>query len=162
MSSAILDVQCVVGINNKWFIKEMSIVDTETSFNQHWIFKNTTLKQDAKSRSVNSWLQRLHHGLSPDYGDVEYEEIHKIFQSIKFDRIYVKGLQKQRIIVEFMPHATVYDLELFECPRICSLTEQSLSCCIFHKDLNPLQCTLNKALALKNWYVNNVYIFNKQ
>lgn len=154
--SAILDVQCVVGVNNKWFIKEMSIVDTETLYNQHWIFKNTSLKQDAKSRSVNSWLQRLHHGLSPDYGDVDYEEIHKILESIKFERIYVKGLQKQRLIIDLMSHATVYDLELFECPRICSLIRQSLPCCSFHKDFNPLKCTLNKAFALKKWYIDNL------
>jgi len=54
--------------------------------------------------------------LSPDYGDVEYEEIHKIFQfeSKKVDRIYIKGLQKQRLIIYFMPHATVYELELLD------------------------------------------------
>jgi len=134
----------------------MSIVDTETWSNQHWIFKHTSLKQDAKSRSVNSWLKRLYHGLSPDYGDVEYEEIHNIFQSLKFNRIYVKGLQKQQIINEFMPHATVFNFENLECPRLCQLSDETLPCCIFHMDFNPKQCTLNKVFALKKWYVNNV------
>jgi|UniRef100_A0A2S2PJR3 hypothetical protein len=157
MSSAILDVHCILGAGKKYFIKEMTIIDIESSFNQHWIFKHTSLKQDAKSRSVNSWLQRLHHGLSLDYGDVEYEEIHKIFQSLKFKRIYVKGLYKQRIIIDFMPHATVFDLENSECPRLCQLTRgETLACCNFHMDFNPQQCTLNKVFALKKWYANNL------
>lgn len=127
----------------------------DSSFSQHWIFKHTPLKQDAKSRSVSSWLQRLHHGLSLDYGDVEYEEIHKILQSLKFKRIYVKGLHKQRIIIDFMPHATVFDLENFECPRMCQLTRDTLPCCDFHTDFNPQQCTLKRVFSLKKWYVNN-------
>lgn len=156
MSSAILDVQCILGVNNKYFIKEMSIVDTETWSNQHWIFKHTSLKQDAKSQSVNSWLERLYHGLSLEYGDVEYGEIQKIFHSFKFERIYVKGSQKQQIISEFMPHVTVFNLENTECPRLCELNGETLPCCIFHKDFNPQKCTLYKVFALKKWYVNNV------
>ena len=154
MSSAILDVQCILGVNDKYFIKEMSIIDTETWATQHWIFKHKSLKQDAKSRSVNSWLQRLYHGLSLDYGDVEYKEIHKIFQSFKFDRIYVKGLQKQQIIGEFIPHVTVINLEDFECPcleQICD--NESLPCCIFHMEFNPKQCTFYKVFAIKKWFI---------
>ncbi|KAE9522111.1 hypothetical protein AGLY_017499 [Aphis glycines] len=95
--------------------------DTETWTHQHFILKHISLKQDAKSRSVNNWLERLQHGLSLEYGDIEYGEIQKIFQSLTFDRIYVKGLQKQKIIEKFMPHATVFNIENLECPRLCQL-----------------------------------------
>ncbi|KAE9521388.1 hypothetical protein AGLY_018210, partial [Aphis glycines] len=105
----------------KYFIKEMFIADTETWTHQHFILKHISLKQDAKSRSVNNWLERLQHGLSLEYGDIEYGEIQKIFQSLTFDRIYVKGLQKQKIIEKFMPHATVFNIENLECPRLCQL-----------------------------------------
>ncbi|KAF0726405.1 Uncharacterized protein FWK35_00015507 [Aphis craccivora] len=141
MSSAILDIHCILGVN-KYFIKEMSIADTETWTHQHFIFKHTSLKQDAKSQSVNSWLERLQHGLSLEYGDIEYGEIQKIFQSLTFDRIYFKGLQKQQIIEEFMPQATVFNNENLECPRLCQLNRETLPCCIFHMDFNPQQCTL--------------------
>ncbi|KAF0702736.1 Uncharacterized protein FWK35_00029607 [Aphis craccivora] len=47
----------LVTVNNKYMIKEMSVVDTDTSTMQHWIFKHSSLTQDAKSRSVNNWLQ---------------------------------------------------------------------------------------------------------
>ncbi|KAF0717918.1 Integrase catalytic domain-containing protein, partial [Aphis craccivora] len=61
-------------INNKYMIKDMSVVDIDTSTMQHWIFKHSSLIQDAKSRSVNNWLQRLYHGLSLDYGDIDVIE----------------------------------------------------------------------------------------
>lgn len=157
MSSAILDIHCLHGVHKKYVIKEMSILDTDTFATQHWIFKHTSLTQDAKSRSVNSWLQRLYHGLSLEYGDVEYTEIQKIFDSFKFTRIYVKGLHKQHIINEFMPHASVFNLENWEnCPRLGELHEEALPCCIFHMEFNPKQCTLYKVFALKKWYLNNV------
>ncbi|KAF0710473.1 Uncharacterized protein FWK35_00029720, partial [Aphis craccivora] len=119
-------------------------------------FKHTSLKQDAKSRSVNSWLKRLQHSLSLEYGDIEYGEIQKIFQSLKFDRNYVKGLQKQQIIEEFMPHATVFNFENLDCPRLCQLNGETLPCCIFHMDFNPQQCTLYKVFALKRWYLHHI------
>ncbi|CAH1731427.1 unnamed protein product [Aphis gossypii] len=56
-SSAIVDIQCVLGAGNKYMIKEMSVVDTaETWASQHWIFKNSNSKQDDKSRKTNKWL----------------------------------------------------------------------------------------------------------
>ncbi|KAE9523779.1 hypothetical protein AGLY_015839, partial [Aphis glycines] len=118
--------------------------DTETWTHQHFIFKHTSLKQDAKSRSVNSWLERLQHGLSLEYGDIEYGEIQKIFQSLTFDRIYVKGLQKQKNIEAFMPHATVFNIGNSECPRLFQLNGETLPCFIFHMDFNPQQYTLYK------------------
>lgn len=152
MILAILDVHYILGVNGEYFIKEMSVIDIESSFNQHWIFRHTSLKQDTRSLCVNSYLHRLHHGLSLDCGGVEYEEIHKIFKSLKFRGIYVKGRCKRRIIADFMPHAVVLNLEDFECPHICRLTrgETLLPCCDFHSDFNPQQCTLNKVFALKN------------
>ncbi|KAF0748043.1 Integrase catalytic domain-containing protein, partial [Aphis craccivora] len=125
------DIHCILGVNNTYFIKEMSIADTETWTHQHFIFKHTFLKQDAKSRSVNSKglkrrLERLQHCLSLEYGDIEYGEIQKIFQSLKFCRIYFKGLQKQQIIEEFMPHVTIFKIENLECPRLFQLNGETL------------------------------------
>jgi len=56
--SAIVDIQCVLGADNKYMIKEMSVVDTESWACQHWIFKNSISKQDNKSRRTNKWLKR--------------------------------------------------------------------------------------------------------
>jgi len=104
-----------------YMIKEISFVDTETSTVQYLIFKHSSLTQDAKSRSVNNWLQQLHHGLSLDYGDMEYTEIQKIFQLINYNTIYVKGSQKFQIISVFMPHINVVNMEDQVCPRLNNL-----------------------------------------
>ena len=83
MSSAIADMQCILGANNKYFIKELSIVDTETWANQHWIFKNSKSKQDNKSRKTNKWFEHNYHKLTIEYGDVEYEELSKVLMHLR-------------------------------------------------------------------------------
>ncbi|VVC38047.1 Integrase, catalytic core,Ribonuclease H-like domain [Cinara cedri] len=56
MYSAILDMQCVLRSDNKYLIKEMSIVDTNTS-------------QNGKSRKTNKWLERNFNNIPVEYGD---------------------------------------------------------------------------------------------
>jgi phosphoglucomutase len=110
MSSAILDIQCVLKAGSEYIIKEMSVIDTETWATQHWIFKHYNNRQDGSTRRTNKWLEKHYHGLPIEYGDVEYEEIERILNSLKFDTIYVKGEQKQKMINEFIPHTTVYNI----------------------------------------------------
>lgn len=58
MATAILDVQCVLSAENKYLIKEMSVIDVDGGLCQHWIFKTPNEMQNARSRSVNKWLHR--------------------------------------------------------------------------------------------------------
>lgn len=117
--------------------------------------------QDMKTRSANRWLERHYHRLTLDYGDVEFEEIDRILNSIKFDRIFVKGEQKQHLISEYIPHVFVSNLEEWGCPqldRLCSRDNVTtlLPHCIFHKDLNPKHCTFFKVFALRKWLTENI------
>ena len=156
MASAIVDIQCVLGMDNTYMIKEMSIVDTETWASQHWIFKNSKSMQDNKSRKTNKWLERNYHNLSIEYGDVEYEELSRILNSLKFRNIYVKGEQKKQLLVEFIPHVVVINIEDMGCPRLDQICdEETLPCCIFHMEINPKQCTFYKVFSLRKWFVNN-------
>jgi hypothetical protein len=156
MSSAILDIQCILSADNKYLIKELSITGIESMATQHYIFKHYDNSQNAKSRSVNKWLERNYHGLSIEYGDIEYKEINKILNSFTFDSIYVKGEQKQSIIKNFIPHINVVNLEDLDCPRQAELCEDNLPCCIFHKDKHYTQCTFYKIFVLKKWFNNNI------
>jgi len=156
MSSAILDMQCVLGMDNKYMIKEMSIVDTETWSTQHWIFKNSKLKQDNKSRKTNKWLERNYHQLSLDYGDIEYEELSRILNSLKFRCIYVKGDQKKQVLMEYIPHVALINIEDIGCPRLDQICDdETLPCCIFHMEFNPKQCTFYKVFCIRKWFINN-------
>jgi len=151
-----MDIQCILGAKNKYFIKELSIVDTETWATQHWIFKNSKSIQDNKSRKTNKWLECNYHQISVDYGDIEYEELSRILNSLKSTYIYIKGEQKKQLIMEFIPHVTIINIEDLGCPRLEQICdEENLPCCIFHKDLNPKQCTFYKVFAIRKWFINN-------
>ncbi|KAF0750966.1 Uncharacterized protein FWK35_00014215 [Aphis craccivora] len=101
---------------------EMSILDTETWATQHWIFKYSKSMQDSKNQKTNKWLLHNFHQLSIDYGE-----------------------QQKQLLIEYIPHVTVIDIEDLGCPRLDQICdEENLACCIFHKDLNPKQCTFYK------------------
>lgn len=157
MSTAIIDFHCILGRDNKYMIKEMSIVDVETWATQHWIFKNSKSIQDNKSRKTNKWLERNYHKLSLEYGDVEYEELGRVLNSLKFSFIYVKGDQKKQLLLEYIPHIGIINIDDMGCPpldQICD--EETLPCCIFHMDFNPKQCSFYKVFSLRKWFVNNL------
>ncbi|VVC42802.1 Hypothetical protein CINCED_3A020181 [Cinara cedri] len=156
MSSAILDIQCVLRSDNKYQIKEMSIVDTDTWATQHWIFKHTATAQDEKSRRTNKWLEHNYHQMYLEFGDIPYDEISRILNSLKFDHIYIKGEQKRQLIQDFIPQVFVSNMEDMDCPRLDQLCDDdNLPCCIFHMNLNPKYCTFYKVYALRKWFVNN-------
>ncbi|KAL4125738.1 hypothetical protein QTP88_009978 [Uroleucon formosanum] len=152
----ILDMQCVLGVNNKYMIKEMSIVDTETWATQHWIFKHSKSMEDNKSHKTNKWLERNYHQLAIEFGDVEYEELGKILNSLKFTRIYIKGEQKKQVLMEYIPHVALINIEDLGCPRLDQICDdETLPCCIFHMEYNQKQCTFYKVFAIRKWFVNN-------
>lgn len=156
MSSAIIDIQCTVGKNSKYMIKEMSIVDIETWSIGHWIFKHTRDTQDEKSLNVNRWLETHYHEIPLEYGDIQYDEICRILNSFNFKCIYIKGEQKKNIIKEFVQHTSIINLEEMSCPRLNQLCiEDTMPCCIYHMKLNHKQCTLHKVFTLRKWFINN-------
>jgi len=151
MGAAVLDIQCVLGANSKYVIKEMSVIDVDSWTTQHWIFKHTF-----NSLHVNKWLERNYHQIPIQYGDVEYKELERILHSLKFDYIYIKGEQKRQIIRELIPRVEVINLEDIGCPRLNELCdEDSLPNCTFHMKLNTRHCTFRRVFALKKWFINN-------
>lgn len=156
MADAILDIQCIIGADNKYTIKELSVLCINSNASQHWIFKSSHIIQNAKSRSVNNWLERHYHGLAIDDGDVRYEELPKILHSLKFKTIYVKGEQKEKIIKTYLPHVTVINLEEMGCPPLDYLCVTQPACCIFHMNLISKQCTYYKIFVLKKWMLDNI------
>lgn len=164
-NSAVLDIQCVVDAESKYFIKEMSVIDIDGAVIHSWMFKHSAeiLRQNMKSRRVNGWLKRNYHQLSYEDGDVDYREIEKIINSLKFTRIFVKGEQKQNIINSFLSdreNISVIDTADMGCPPLRQLksvkTGDSSICCIYHKDFDRTQCTLYKVMVLRKWLVDNI------
>ncbi|KAE9522022.1 hypothetical protein AGLY_017584 [Aphis glycines] len=122
-------------------------LNTETWATQHWIFKNSKSNQDNKSQKTNKWLEHNYHQLSIDYGDVEYKEVGKILNSLKFTCIYIKGEQEKQILMEYIPHVVLINIEDIGCPRLDHIyDDENLPCRIFHMEFNPKQCTFYKIL----------------
>ncbi|KAE9542426.1 hypothetical protein AGLY_003287 [Aphis glycines] len=142
------NMQCVLGLMSKYMVKEMSIVDTETWTNQHWIFKNPKSMQDNKSRKTNKWLERNYHQLSIDYGDVEYEEL---------IQLHLRQRKTEKTsYMEYVPHVALINIEDLGYPRLDQICDdETLPCCIFHMEYNPKQCTFYKVYAIRKWFVNN-------
>lgn len=144
----------------------MSVVDIDGAAIQSWMFKHSadTLRQNEKSRCVNSWLRRNFHNLSCKNGDVDYNELEKIIKTFKFNTIFVKGEQKCEIFKSFFSdyeNISIIDMADMGCPPLKQLQSArfvvgSPICCIYHKDFNRTQCTLYKVLALRKWLVNNI------
>jgi hypothetical protein len=161
MSSAILDIQCVLGPNSKYLIKEMSVVDLEGLASQHWIFKHSRTPNTSKIEAANMWLFRNYHQLSSDCGDVQYSEIEKILKSLHFECIYVKGEEKRQIIQDFIPNVEIIEMGAdLDCPRLDQLHagpgKNLQPCCLYHMDLDSAQCTYNRVFALLKWFKNNM------
>jgi hypothetical protein len=166
-AAGIVDIQCVLGINNRYYVKELSIIDADLDCcaSQHYIMKSPSEYQNARSRSVNNWLFRNYHQLSLECGDVEYSELDQIFDSLTYSCIYVKGEQKQKIIQNYLPNVEIVDLQQLGCPRlsqICANISQKpsslpspVACCLYHKNLNYTKCTYYRIFMLKKWFLNN-------
>ncbi|KAL4090174.1 hypothetical protein QTP88_025073 [Uroleucon formosanum] len=138
------------------YLVEKIILDTETWATQHWIFKHSKSMEDNKSRKINKWLERNYHQLPIEYGDIEYEELGKILNSLKFTHIYIKGDQKKQVLMEYIPHVTLINIEDLGCPRLDQICDdETLPCCIFHMEYNPKQCTFYKVFAIRKWFVSN-------
>ncbi|KAF0753969.1 Uncharacterized protein FWK35_00030107, partial [Aphis craccivora] len=63
------------------------------------------------------------------YGDVEYEELGRILNSLKFYCIYVKGEQKKQLLMEHIPHIALVNIEDLGCPRLDQICgDKTLPC----------------------------------
>ena len=136
----------------------MSVLDTDSWASQHWIFKHSSKTQTAKTRCVNKWLLRNYHQLSLECGNVQYEELEPILNSLNFKTIYVKGEQKEKMIKQFIPNVEIVNMEEIGCPRLNQLicdNIESPPCCIHHMYLSKKQCTFYKVFMLKKWYIQN-------
>ncbi|KAL4142041.1 hypothetical protein QTP88_004573 [Uroleucon formosanum] len=112
------------------YLVEKIILDTETWTTQHWIFKHSKSMEDNKSRKTNKWLERNSQQLSIEYGDVEYEELSRILNSLKFRCIYVKGEQKKQVLIEYIPHVALINIEDLACPRLDQLCDDETLPCL--------------------------------
>lgn len=159
--AVVMDIQCFKGNENSLIIKEVTIIDVETSnlLLHHIVcppFSRLSLSPAKLRESL--WLTNYFHGLEWSQGDIPY---HSMLDKIKVclsntSTVYVKGLQKQEFLQNIVPlHCKVQDLESMGCQSLGSLTDLfdiDLVRCKHHKTSDH-RCALSVALALRKWYV---------
>lgn len=72
---AVVDFQAYIDVSNgrrDFIIKELSIVDVKQSTTQHWFFKPPHQEDQL---SENLWVMQNLHGISWNYGEIEYDKL---------------------------------------------------------------------------------------
>lgn len=104
----------------------------------------------------NSWLTKNFHGLHWQEGEIPYEELEEILKAStrSASQIYVKGLEKQRWLKNFLPN--VKNIESLDCPSLSKLNRYINHPCTNHnlKICENSNCAARNAVVLKKWLVD--------
>lgn len=142
----IVDFQAVKKDKN-FILKEIAIVDTDNLIYFHGIVKNsvafTSLSEQDRRTAI--WLEKNFHGLHFFSGNLLYEDVIPILQSLD-DVIYCKGFEKQKYLSTWVKD--VRNLE--KAPCLNKLSDIGIRC-LMHEE-NNFVCALNQALNLTFWY----------
>lgn len=156
----VADIQCVMNANNVHVPKEVSVVSLSDEYIGHWIIAPpyTGKKLPNNVKTTNKWLFRNKHGLEWEDGYMTKPALVNHLREItkNFDKIYVRGAEKKKIL-ESLVFNDVINLEEDQEERYPAFNELMWSSarCILHASRRQSSvthsCALNRAVRLKNW-----------
>lgn len=156
----VFDIQCVMNANNIHIPKEVAVVSMSDDYIGHWVVSPpyTGKKLPNIVKTTNKWLSRNKHGLEWEDGYITKPALINHLREItkNFDKIYVRGSEKKKILESIVFNEVINLEEEREenFPNFATLAWSS-TCCIFHssrrKATVSFSCALNKAIRLKNW-----------
>lgn len=153
----IVDVQYIMN-GEETAIKELALISTDGEiydlhlflpfFNSHQISKNLKIQIQ--------WFER--YGLFWSCGYKEYSEIKDVFKRIEISgKVYVKGIQKQKLISQLLSEfdVEVINIEELGCPKLSVLLKQQgyvnfLKPCSLN--YSPHSCAYINANTLQSWW----------
>ena len=104
----------------------------------------------------NSWLTRNYHGIFWEDGGIPYEEFEDILKSSArgATKIYVKGLEKERLLTGFL--SNVCNIESLGCPSLVKIHQTTDLPCSNHcrEICYNSNCAARNVIALKRWLVD--------
>lgn len=165
----VIDFNAFVDKDKKVIIKELTVVDIDSTSSQHWIFKppNATSSMDRH----NAWIAKHYHGLEFFSGDLDYDTLNSTLEHIctRADLLYAHDRQKARVLNKLIGRL-VFDLESLGCPPLpketlfpdnpgwdtVDATEADSTQCLQHRVYAPgFMCSQSNALYLANWCAAN-------
>lgn len=155
----IVDVQGFKKPLNEFVVKELAIVPLNSNFKPLvFLFKPPTswCRLPARYRSENLWLERNYHGLAWSSGELPYEELENVLQSVLHDAslVHVKGVEKKQWLEKFKFH--VRDMGDMGFPSLQKLKTEILeSLCPYHRLAYKANCAHRNVLLLKKFHRDN-------
>lgn len=165
-----VDVQGFKAYDNRFIVKEIAVVFNNEEFHCFHIkapFEFSDLSKD-NQRQAN-WLMLHHHNLLWSYGSDNFKAVRNyLISTLKNEKVYVKGHEKQMWIAEFL-QKPVFNIEeeMMECngmnlSRLYNLYPDAIRCQYHFNNtcnvkINKLQirCALKSALIMFKYILDS-------
>lgn len=149
----IIDLQFVIGNEKENLIKEMTILELESSKLQHYIFKPKFhyLKLNTQAKIQNFYNYKYINGLRWIDGTLDYKEIYNILINFVDKVIIVKGVDKKQILQSYLPTTNIIDLDMNKSLEVC--LDPGI-CCKLHENRLKLRCAYKNVFKIKK-YMND-------
>lgn len=144
--TVIVDLQFVHGNNFQLYVKELSILKTNSIIPEHYLFKPPYSVNELNEKAV--WQNHFNfnniNGLKWGDGFVDYMELGNIFLNLKDLTIIVKGRQKADFLSKYLKESTIINLD-----TKCSLNtlKDYIHNCTIH-DANYKRCAINNVFKI--------------
>lgn len=133
---------------NNFVLKELAVCSLDNQLLQSYMFETPVYYREYSYS--NFWLQKHHHSIPYRAGEISYDKIEEILQSLvlKAKVIYLKGIEKRDWLLFWIPYfKNIEDLHGLPSLKSKSYSAQP-SCALIHEN-----CALTHVLQLRD-YVN--------
>lgn len=154
--TVIIDVQFVIGNGKEYYIKEMALLHLNPLKIENFIFKSpfdfSMLLPQA--RKQNFFIYKNINGLCWEDGDIELSKLEHILKNISENcsRVIVKGIEKKRMLANFLPNNCIEDLQMET--NLDSCFSYGI-CCDLHIKRLKCRCAINNVLKIRHYLNEN-------
>lgn len=158
--SVIVDLQGFRGLTDSFIVKEVAIISMDGYKVGHFLFKSP-LSPAPKPRD-RFFLENHFHGLLWDTGYINFEDFEPLLTDVlkKFETVYVKGLEKRKVLL-FLDK-NIINLDEIDCPSLDSLRRKTIGVQCLHHNIKKPVCALENVLILSDWLRENEHTGNTE
>lgn len=137
-NTVVVDIQFLVGNNNHYYAKELVFLfsDSTTPIHHHIKQPHSEHELSNSAKQNNNYLLNFINGLDWTAGDVDYNNLDDIFQTISSYSIIVKGYAKKQFLAQYLPTNKIIDLSantslknMYDRYHNCPIHDRSYSRC---------------------------------
>lgn len=150
----IVDIQFVVGNFKEYYIKELSVLKPQSHKLHVYIFKPKFeySKLSTSAKKQNRFIFKHINGLQWNDGDIDYEKLPLILNSLKDEELIVRGFDKKRVLEKYLPGTMITDLTMTT--NLASCKDPEILCRL-HKNRLDCRCAVKTVIKINN-YLNKI------